>query len=337
MAVHFGGCPALVSHSVNCFCPRSFVLSVSLQLRCFFFLSSLRVSLIHEATVVRLAALRVLRYLLQTEEDMIIMTQTGVPYLIVRSLDFLLNNSAERLQATRLCQRMLAIPRGAAHFPTPITRSLIAISFDGAADGDKLYRASISILCQLALLNPMQFIECGGVRVLLHNILGCTSPMVLEAMVGSLLHLLNVPETRDASGVNLQALVAPFTDVHYKHGANEPSDKDLDEREVGYRCAKTAIGAVLKSWSGIAHFCQSRNSGLQALVDALYIEQLEIRRTILDLICEILGVKFPTWSDEVSVALSAVDPSTPQESWKMEEGFVVQEALAVLPHLAVST
>ncbi len=73
----------------------------------------------------------------------------------------------------------------------------------------------------------MQFIECGGVRVLLQYILGCTSPMVLEAMIGSLLHLLNVPETRDASGVNLQSLVAPFTDVHFKYGPDEPSEKDL--------------------------------------------------------------------------------------------------------------
>lgn len=78
-----------------------------------------------------------------------------------------------------------------------------------------------------ALLNPMQFIECGGVRVLLHNIFGCTSPMVLEAMIGSLLHLLNVPETRDAAGVNLQSLVAPFTDVHFKYSGHEPIDRDL--------------------------------------------------------------------------------------------------------------
>jgi rapamycin-insensitive companion of mTOR len=68
-----------------------------------------------------------------------------------------------------------------------------------------------------------------------------------------------------------------------------------------------------------------------------FIKLLYVQRTILDLICEILDVKFPTWSDEVSVALSAVDPSYPQDSWKLSEGFVVQEALSVLPHLAIST
>lgn len=48
-----------------------------------------------------------------------------------------------------------------------------------------------------------------------------------------------------------------------------------------YQCAKTGIGIVLRSWSGLAHFCQSHNSALQALIDALYIEQLEIRVKIL--------------------------------------------------------
>lgn len=157
---------------------------------------SLRISLVHEATVVRLATLRCIRYLVTTEEDVIALNETGVPFLIVRCLDVVLNNSSERLQATRLCQRLLAVPNGALHFPACVTRALVAIGFDGPVEQDKLHKLSLSLLCQLALLHPMQFIECGGVRVLLHNILGCTSPMVLEAMVGSLLHLLNVPETR---------------------------------------------------------------------------------------------------------------------------------------------
>ncbi|ODM99839.1 Rapamycin-insensitive companion of mTOR [Orchesella cincta] len=284
-----------------------------------------------------MAALRVLRYLVVTVEDLEVMNDVQIPFLIVRSMDIVLNNSGERLNAARLCQQILAIPDGASHFPSPISRALVAIGFDGLIEHDKLHRASLSILCQLALLNPMHFIECGGVRVLLHNLLACTSPMVLEGILGSLLHLLNVPETREAARINLQYLVAPFTDLHFKHGGHEPRDKQMDERELGYRCAKVAIGIVLRSWSGLAEFCQTRDSGLQALIDSLCIEQLEIRRTILDLICEIVGLKFPTWTDEVSVALSAVDPSCPKDSWRLQEGFIVDEALSVLPHLATST
>lgn len=69
----------------------------------------------------------------------------------------------------------------------------------------------------------MQFIESGGVRVLLHNMLTCSSPMVLEGILASLLHLLNVPETRGIAGVSLDTLVAPFTDLHYTHTASTHS------------------------------------------------------------------------------------------------------------------
>lgn len=238
---------------------------------------SLRVCLVHEATVIRMAALRVLRYLVVTAEDLEVMNSVQIPFLIVRSMDIVLNNSGERLHAARFCQQILAIPDGASYFPSPISRALVAIGFDGLIEHDKLHRGSLSLLCQLALLNPMHFIECGGVRVLLHNLLACTSPMVLEAILGSLLHLLNVPETREAARVNLQYLVAPFTDLHFKHGGHEARDKQIDERELGYRCAKVAIGIILRSWSGLSEFCQTRDSGLQALIDSLYIEQLEIR------------------------------------------------------------
>jgi hypothetical protein len=86
---------------------------------------------------------------MSSETDLIAMQETGIPFLVVRSLDIVLNNSSERLQASRLCQRILAIPDGAKHFPTPITRALIAIAFDGHAEQDKLYRVSLSLLCQL--------------------------------------------------------------------------------------------------------------------------------------------------------------------------------------------
>lgn len=54
-----------------------------------------------------------------------------------------------------------------------------------------------------------------------------------------------------------------------------------DERELGYRCAKVAIGIILRSWSGLSEFCQASDSGLQALIDSLYIEQLEIRVIVI--------------------------------------------------------
>ncbi len=112
--------------------------------------ASLRPSLVHEATVVRIAALRALRYLINTEDDLAVAEAAGIPLLIVRSLDLVLNNSGERMQAVRFAQKILSIPSGAEHFPTNLTRALVSIGFDGLVE-DKLHRSSLSVLCQLGM------------------------------------------------------------------------------------------------------------------------------------------------------------------------------------------
>nr|CAD7580287.1 unnamed protein product [Timema californicum] len=60
----------------------------------------------------------------------------------------------------------------------------------------------------------------------------------------------------------------------------------------------------------------------------------EYRKAILDLLYDLLGLPQPEWTDEFSVALEAVDPSHPQDVWRLSEGFVAAEGKAVLPHLA---
>lgn len=49
---------------------------------------------------------------------------------------------------------------------------------------------------------------------------------------------------------------------------------------------------------------------------------------------ELLGLPQPEWTDELSVALSAIDPAEPQAAWRLSEGFVAAEGRSVLPHLA---
>lgn len=44
----------------------------------------------------------------------------------------------------------------------------------------------------------------------------------------------------------------------------------------------------------------------------------------------------PEWTDEISVALEAVDPARWNDSFRIAEGFVAAEAMALFPHLAKS-
>jgi hypothetical protein len=61
------------------------------------------------------------------------------------------------------------------------------------------------------------------------------------------------------------------------------------------------------------------------------------QKAVLDLLYELLGLPQPEWTDELSVALGAVDPSEPQSSWRLNEGFVAAEGRFILPHLAKTT
>lgn len=59
-----------------------------------------------------------------------------------------------------------------------------------------------------------------------------------------------------------------------------------------------------------------------------------LQRAVLDLLYELLCLAQPEWSDEMSVALEAVDPSRTQDAFKLSEGFVAAEGKMVLPHLS---
>lgn len=51
-----------------------------------------------------------------------------------------------------------------------------------------------------------------------------------------------------------------------------------DARELRYTSCRLALLSVLRSWTGTIEFCNpSKPSGLKAIVDTLYLNQLEVR------------------------------------------------------------
>lgn len=69
---------------------------------CFFFHYSLSASLIHTFTQVRAAALRTIRYVLTTTKDVKVFNSIQLPHLLCRSIDIMLKNDDERVQALKL-------------------------------------------------------------------------------------------------------------------------------------------------------------------------------------------------------------------------------------------
>lgn len=135
---------------------------------------------------------------------------------------------------------------------------------------DRVFRVFLAVLCELCVLNPGVLINSGGVGALARATTIGQSPAITEAVVGVLLRLLSNPETR--SSVSLLCLAAPYCEL--ESIGLERSKEDWDQR---FAASKYALLSVLRSYPGVIHFCHPHeNSGLKAISDILYVEQLEV-------------------------------------------------------------
>lgn len=55
---------------------------------------------------------------------------------------------------------------------------------------------------------------------------------------------------------------------------------------------------------------------------------------MLSALYEVFGLAAPDWTDDMSVALDAVDPHRWQTHYSLGDGFIATEALGLYPHLA---
>ncbi|XP_068630282.1 rapamycin-insensitive companion of mTOR [Battus philenor] len=309
-------------------------------------MTCIRTSLVDESMVIRAAALRALRYLIKTESDVATFNILKLTHIVTRSMDLMLRNEEERAQALRVVRRVIAVVGGieqplrchrAAYIDPGLLRCLTAVARAGSAGdgtGDRLSRPAIATLAEICVLNPDLFISCGGVNAVTRQLAECATPRMAEALCGVLLHTLNEPTSRRAARIDLTCLNSPYCDFHFRPAG---TDTNRDEREMRFTCSRLALLCVLRSWPGLLHFCHPcSKGGLRALVAALYLPRLEVRKAILDLLYELVGLPQPEWTDEISVALDAVDPSDFQDSWRLNEGFVAAEGIAILPHLSAT-
>lgn len=122
------------------------------------------------------------------------------------------------------------------------------------------------------------FVEIGGVAALTRNLLECHTPKISESLCGVLLLLLNKPSTRNQAAIDLNSIAAPYCDFHFRKVLKEQEKNVVDERESRFNSSRLALLSILRSWSGILHFCAPSNkSGLRAMVEVLYFNQLEVR------------------------------------------------------------
>ncbi|KAL2091761.1 hypothetical protein ACEWY4_011559 [Coilia grayii] len=296
----------------------------------------LRLALLNEAKEVRAAGLRALRYLLRDSSVLQRILRLQVDYLISRCIDIKQSNEVERTQALRLVRKMITV--NALLFPSSVTNSLIAIGNDGLQERDPMVRACIAIVCELALKNPAVVAQRGGLCTILKSVIDCQLSRINEALITTILHLLNHPHTRQyvRADVELEQILAPYTDFHYRHNPDTTEAQLKEDRQARFLASKMAIVAAFRSWSGIINLCKSGNSGIQSLIGVLCIPNMEVRKGLLEVLYEIFRLPVPIVTNEFEEALHSIDPSRFQDGWRLSDGFVAAEAKVVLPHRARS-
>nr|XP_047912460.1 rapamycin-insensitive companion of mTOR-like isoform X2 [Anser cygnoides] len=297
---------------------------------------SLRLALLNEAKEVRAAGLRALRYLLRDSSILQKVLKLKVDYLIARCIDIQQSNEVERTQALRLVRKMITV--NASLFPSSITNSLIAVGNDGLQERDRMVRACIAIICELALQNPEVVALQGGLNTILKNVIDCHLSRINEALVTTVLHLINHPKTRQyvRADVELERILAPYTDFHYRHNPDTAEGQLKEDREAQFLASKMGIVAAFRSWAGIISLCKPGNSGIQSLIGALCIPNMEIRGGLLEVLYDIFRLPLPVVTEEFIEALLSVDPSRFQDCWRLSDGFVAAEAKTILPYRARS-
>ncbi|XP_062273613.1 rapamycin-insensitive companion of mTOR-like isoform X1 [Scomber scombrus] len=296
----------------------------------------LRLALLNEAKEVRAAGLRALRYLIRDTIVLQKVLRLQVDYLIARCIDIQQSNEGERTQALRLVRKIITV--NAMLFPTSIANSLIAVGTDGLQERDRMVRAAIAIVCELALKNPEVVAKRGGLSTILKSVIDCQLSRINEALITTILHLLNHPRTRQyvRVDVELEQILAPFTDFHYRHNADMAEGQLKEDRESRFLSSRMAIVAAFRSWSGIINLCKAGNSGIQSLIGLLCIPNMEVRKGLLEVLYEIFRLPVPIVTQDFTEGLLSVDAARFQDTWRLSDGFVAAEAKVILPHRARS-
>lgn len=316
---------------------------------------SLKTALFNEAAEVRAASLRAIRILLKDVQAVETLLRCNLPIFIVRSIDIVLENRQERIQALRLVRKFLSISPHL--FPPAFTRSLIAIAQDGQVEHDILTRACWAILAELSIISPRSATRdtqnCAFNAIMDAALTGNQPHGMCESLISTLLYMLNWPQYRCLirGDLDLQIFVAPFTDSHYtapvakdqKQRINQAAKFDVDphdQRENKFTAAKITLISILRSWQGLIYLCEPQssecnlvsNSCLKSLINMLYLPYNDVRRRLIDLIFELLYLPLPDTLSDFETGLKFLEKhQLSMDSWKIHDAFVVDEAKAILP------
>ncbi|EDV23413.1 uncharacterized protein TRIADDRAFT_58016 [Trichoplax adhaerens] len=291
-----------------------------------------RKALLSSVKEVRAATIRALRYLFKDRDAFIVFYKLHIDLFLIRALDSPYPNEIERVQVLRFLRKIIRICPDL--FPRSLVSCLVAIGDDEYSQTrDRFSYACLATLCELAVSNAEIVALVGGINTIIRNILDCQMHRINEAMMMTILYLFDHPMTRKymRPQLDLEAIVAPFTDLQYRYSADIPDFELKDDHQFRLTTSKLAITTIFKTWEGIICMCKADGSGFRSLLGAFCLPNSEIRKATMDILYDVFRLRVPEWTNNFSDALRNATCTYIQDGWKLSEGWVAEEALQLLP------
>ncbi|XP_075590816.1 LOW QUALITY PROTEIN: rapamycin-insensitive companion of Tor [Dermatophagoides farinae] len=147
-------------------------------------LCCLRVGLFNEVAEVRAASLRAIRFFVQNRKTLHHLIDINLHHLIARSLDIVLENRIERIQAMRLLRHIMAIEPNI--FPIALGRCLCSIAHDNMLEKDMLLRVCWATISELTIVNAVTSARSGCINILVRCALNAITGLNLSECDGDI-------------------------------------------------------------------------------------------------------------------------------------------------------
>ena len=243
----------------------------------------IQIMLLSDSREVVAAGYRVARYAIADRKSLQTIRELHTDDLVILSLVKESKASIEREQALKFVRAFLDVKDGVRELSRAVVRTIVSVA--------EHYEDRLRSICHLTLAEIMikdsaLLVSAGGIGALTDALAEGTYHGS-ESLARAFLYLLDIPFRRQclASGLELEAVFAPFTDSLIVHGHEEKLKSNAK-----------AISAMLKTWPGLFTLSVDRFKPIQSFLSALSCSSPGARNLILETIFDVLRIKPPSWS-----------------------------------------
>ncbi|CAK9437214.1 uncharacterized protein LODBEIA_P15920 [Lodderomyces beijingensis] len=274
--------------------------------------------LYHPVSEVRSACYRILRHLITSYQNLILLVQSKILIFIIMSLanDQSRYNLVEMEQALKLIRKFLTIDKGANLLSVGVIKSLIAVVESNDIDDHRssaivanygvavepisegFRHACLETLCEIALVKPELIFHAGGFKLIITSLIEDPFEISSSCLL-IILRLLNFENSRKflRNGFDLDSLIAVFSTDEPDTSESLESFNNKFKKISNYKLQRVAflISSLLKDFNGLMAFSIHDFTSIRNLMLNLTKKNSRAQNFILDILLDCLRFQVFPW------------------------------------------